>query len=227
MTEKEPQGNGVGQGSFARFLASIKGRCQFLLLSLVTLLLIYHRAAARPFLALIINAGILATGVYAVSDSNKYLLTAVAIGILQVFIAVVDLSAPSLGLTIAAYSLLVVFYAFTLIRVLEYVVRGREVTRDKIYGAVSVYLLIGFTWAYLYRLVFIYQPDAFSFPAKQSPDFVYFSFSTLCTVGYGDITPVSGFARSLVILEAVTGILYIAVLVSRLVNLYHADSNQG
>ncbi len=215
------------QGIFAKFLATLKGRCHFLLLSLITVLLVYHRAVARPYLALILNALILITGVYAVSDSKRYLLTAVAIGTLQVFVSVAALSAPSLSLTISAEILRIIFYAYTLTRVLVYAVRGREVTRDKIFGAISVYLLIGFTWAFLYRLLYTCQPDAFSFPTKEAPDFVYFSFVTLCTVGYGDITAVSGFGRSLVILESVTGILYIAVLVSRLVTLYRPDSDKG
>ncbi|HXX56960.1 MAG TPA: ion channel [Thermodesulfovibrionales bacterium] len=222
-----PQSYDRPQSLFKKSLSAIKGRCHFLLLSLITVLLIYHRATARPYLALILQTLILITGVYAVSDSKRRLIAAVGIGTLQFFVSALTLSVPSLDLVIPAEIIIVVFYGFTLITVLEYVVRGESVTTDKIFGAISVYLLIGFAWASLYHLVYAHEPSAFSVSAKGVPDFVYFSFVTLCTVGYGDITPASGFARSLVILEAVTGVLYLAVLVSRLINLYRSDSCRG
>jgi hypothetical protein len=111
--------------------------------------------------------------------------------------------------------------------VLAYVVNGTEVTKDKIVGAVSIYLLIGFTWASFYRIIFSLHPEAFSVSdafvagtGQSQPDFVYFSFITLLTVGYGDFRPISGIARSLAMLEGIVGVLYIGVFISRLLSLY-------
>jgi transaldolase len=111
--------------------------------------------------------------------------------------------------------------------VLAYVVKGTEVTKDKIVGAVSIYLLLGFTWASFYRIVFSLQPEAFSVnetllvsTGRSQPDFVYFSFITLLTVGYGDFRPISGIARSIAMLEGIVGVLYIGVFISRLLTLY-------
>ncbi len=221
-----------------QFPRRIKERCHFLMLFLIILLLSYHYVTERPLLILALNTMTLITGVYAVGDSKRHIATAVSIGILNTLLAGTTMIFRPPGLdipTVLSFDLPVIlslaaFYVFTLIRILGYVLRGREVTKDKIYGAVSVYLLIGLAWASLYGLVFEFQPEAFSTgsaasspAAKDAPDFIYFSFVTLCTIGFGDITPVSGLARSLAILEGITGVFFIAVLVSRLVTLYRPD----
>jgi len=117
--------------------------------------------------------------------------------------------------------------------VLAQVFREGPITGHRIQGAVAVYLLLGLTWAFAYMLIDIVWPDAFAVPAAAGRAsalgddhrwrFVYFSFVTLTTVGYGDITAVHPVARALVILEALTGQLFPAILLARLVSmeLYH------
>lgn len=126
-------------------------------------------------------------------------------------------------MAICAIVLFIVFYVFTLIHVLAYVLRGVEITRDKLYGAISVYLLVGLAWAAAYALLQAVAPGSFT-SASDKPDLIFFSFVTLTTLGYGDITPVTGPARSLALLEAVTGVLYLAVLVARLVSAYRPSA---
>jgi hypothetical protein len=95
------------------------------------------------------------------------------------------------------------------------------VTRHRIQGAIAAYLLLGVAWAHAYLLVAQSRPGAFSGAVtvdQGARAFVYFSFVTLTTVGYGDILPVHPAARSLAMLEAVTGPLYLAILVARLVS---------
>lgn len=99
---------------------------------------------------------------------------------------------------------------------------GGTVTADRIMAAVALYLLIGFDWAVAYELVALHTPVAFAgtIVSTHGPErWVYFSFVTLTTVGYGDITPVARAARSLAVLEALTGQLYPAVILARLVSL--------
>ena len=102
-------------------------------------------------------------------------------------------------------------------------------TRDKLYGAAAAYLLLGLAFASLYVLIYEIQPDWFVVggPVETASDsfssFVYFSFATLTTLGYGDILPLTDIPRSIAALEAVCGVLYVAVLVSRLVSLYQSD----
>jgi hypothetical protein len=108
--------------------------------------------------------------------------------------------------------------------VLAYVLAAKRVTRDMIFGAISAYLLIGIAWTSAYALLEALQPGSFSIDEAQTPDFYYYSFTTLTTLGYGDITPVTSRAKSMAVLEAVNGVLYIAVLIARLVGTQIAHS---
>ncbi len=94
--------------------------------------------------------------------------------------------------------------------------------RDRLFGAVVLYLLIGLIWAVAYAILDSMVPGAFAGVRKDdnaAADWAYFSFVTLTTVGYGDITPVARLARTLAILEALVGQLYPAVIIARLVSL--------
>lgn len=125
------------------------------------------------------------------------------------------------------------FCAVLALVVLAQVFREGPITMHRIQGAVAVYLLIGLAWSFAYRLIDIAFPDAFAIAGSAGRDpargddhkwrFVYFSFVTLTTVGYGDITAVHPVARTLVILEALIGQLFPAILLARLVSmeLYH------
>lgn len=103
----------------------------------------------------------------------------------------------------------------------------RRANFNALIGAFCVYALIGFIWAILFRLLNIFSLATFSDPLiadHQLPfsELVYFSFVTLASLGYGDITPTSGLARSLAYLEALVGQFYLAVLVASLVSAYIA-----
>jgi len=100
--------------------------------------------------------------------------------------------------------------------------RGSDVSIHHVQGAVAAYLLLGLVWAAAYALVAALHPGAFAsnVSLQQDRSFVYFSFVTLTTVGFGDVTPVHPTARSLVVLEALTGQLYPAVLLARIVTLH-------
>lgn len=108
-----------------------------------------------------------------------------------------------------------------------------KVTVYRIYGAIALFLLIGILWANAFVLIYLINPAAFSFaPGTQAFDppiseMVYFSFVTLTTIGYGDITAVHPLARSLAILEGLIGQLYPAILLARLVTQYHSHSHQS
>lgn len=109
--------------------------------------------------------------------------------------------------------------------VLNRVFRAGPITVQRIEGAVAVYLLFGLMWAEVYQFLDLLNPGAFQFPsgAAGASDrlslLLYFSFVTLTTLGYGDIVPVHPAARSLAMLEALTGQLYPAILIARLVSM--------
>ncbi|UYU19090.1 MULTISPECIES: potassium channel family protein [Methanoculleus] len=208
----------------ARYLARARAmQFHYLLASLVLLLAVYPYVSAGPTgpAALkVLSSFVLITGVYAVSNRRRQVVIAVllavpAFGLGWLHIITGD---PALGSAESVFTLL--FYAFTALVGLSRVLGTRRITTDTIYGAVSVYLLMGLTWATAYNLVEGITPGSFSAESGAGftfPAFIYFSFVTLATLGYGDITPVTDQARSLALLETVSGTLYIAVLIARLV----------
>jgi hypothetical protein len=116
-----------------------------------------------------------------------------------------------------------------LVVVLGQTLRSGPITFHRIQGAVAAYLLLGVIWAEAYALVALLHPGAFSGPlnlADGPRGWFYFSFVTLTTVGYGDVLPVHPVARSLAILEAATGPLYLAILIARLVSLTVAPGRE-
>ncbi len=108
---------------------------------------------------------------------------------------------------------------------LQQVVFSDKVNLHNLAGAVCVYLLLGIIWSFAYYFINIVMPGSFKGNLAidthmQLHDFVYYSFVTLTTLGYGDIVPLSATARSLVYMEAIFGQFYIAVLVAGLVSIH-------
>jgi hypothetical protein len=133
-----------------------------------------------------------------------------------------DLVAP--GVFLVPGILLLILVTGTL---LKFVLRAPRVDSEVLAAGVATYLLLGIVWSVAYILIASFVPDAFLLPPDSAPkksidpfNALYFSFVTLSTVGYGDIVPVARVARMLAVLEAITGVLYLSVLVARLVTLY-------
>jgi hypothetical protein len=115
------------------------------------------------------------------------------------------------------------FYTFLVVIILSYLFTEKEITVDVIAGAVCVYLLIGLMWASFFTVLDILQPGSFKIPENLGTDesvFTYYSLVTLTTLGYGDISPITSQARALTVLEAITGPIYLAILVARLVAIH-------
>jgi hypothetical protein len=124
------------------------------------------------------------------------------------------------------------FLMFVIVHLMRFIARARSINSEVLCAAVANYLMLGLLWAFGYILVARLVPEAFAFGTGPDSSHsmkgftaVYFSFITLSTVGYGDISPVSGVARMLTIVEATTGTIYLAVLISRLVSLYSSSSS--
>ena len=113
--------------------------------------------------------------------------------------------------------------------VLALVLRRGPITARRIQGAIAVYLLLGFIWAEVYELVALWHPGAFtgSVGGSGSLPWAYYSFVTLTTMGYGDIMPVHPLARAFAVLEALTGQLYLTIMLARLVSLELQSRRDG
>jgi len=206
------------------------GRFLFLLLSMVLMFIL------RPFLEAYVGISllmeifmtvILISGIYAVSEKKGTFYTAIIIVMLAVILRWLNhvLNLPSL--TLVENMLDVIFLTFTTIVILIYLFREKEVGADVIMGGICVYLLMGLMWAFVFTILESVQPGSFQMPETLGPglpSFSYYSFVTITTLGYGDVTPVSNPARSLALLEAILGQLYIAILIARLVGIHIAQT---
>jgi hypothetical protein len=119
------------------------------------------------------------------------------------------------------------FIAFVVMSLLRFILRAPRVEAEVLCAAVSAYLMLGLFWTLTYLMVAEISPDAFAFSTGPEAsrtmngfNAFYFSFATLSTVGYGDIAPVSKVARTLAVLEAITGMFYVTMLIARLVAMY-------
>lgn len=182
---------------------------------------------AGPFIESVLLSVVLISGVLAVAGRRRTLVVALLLGIPTLAARWINHFRPDLvppEIFLVGALLLIIFVVWHLLR---FVLRAPSVGVDVLCASISAYLLLGIIWTIAYWLVDEIVPNAFSFNtiagAKESMrgfNAFYFSFVTLSTVGYGDITPVSKVARMLAAMEAMTGLLYVAVLIARLVSLY-------
>jgi len=127
-----------------------------------------------------------------------------------------------------ALLLLALFQGYVIFILLEFMFQGEEVDRDVLYTSITVYLLLANTFAVIHALLATLEPAAYVFvnfePTDVAwPQFLYFSYATITTLGFGDVVPATNLAGVLTVTEAVVGVLYIAIMMARLVGLYAAD----
>ena len=202
----------------------LQGRMLILLVALVLLIFIRPFFSERSVLLGFFLAVLLLGTLYAISRDDRWVfIIAVALG--GPHVAAIWLGPIVLGevgpLIAVVFGLL--FYGFVAWILLRFILRAPTVTADMLYGAASVYFLLGLAWAMAFALVEMRHPGSLSI-GQPGPlvwdDFLYYSFVALTTLGYGDITPLTQTTRSLAILEAITGVFYTTVMVARLVGLY-------
>ena len=190
-----------------------------------------------PFLAEILTlrifadiflTAILLAGIYATGQKKRRLIIAILLGIPLLIANWSDNFLKSTILTLIGTGAGSLFFAYMIFILLSFLFRAKEVTAETIYAAVVVYLFMGVLWTFLYRLLFSIDSTCFQIALNQTRDphliFVYFSFVTLTTLGYGDIIPLSDQAYALTILEAVVGQMYLAVMIARLVGMHISQS---
>lgn len=205
-------------------------RFGFLLIALLLMLILYPFHNETPFalvLFALIDTAVLVAVVTAASHSRQTLIIALVLAAPGVALLWIHTMRGDPLTADLMYAIVALFYGYTIYHVLGSVLRPGAVTSDKIAGAVAVYLLAAVGWAGLYGLVDSLQPGSFMVngqihhgPPLPMRELLYFSFTTLTTTGYGDVTPVGGHAQSLVILEQLAGTFYVAILVARLAGLY-------
>lgn len=167
---------------------------------------------------------VLISCVWAVHEKRKQQGVALGIAVLVILADIMDNLLQTAVTTWASTFAIAIFVGYAVAAILAYLIKQEEVTADMIMASASEYVLIGILFGSLYILVDMTSPGSFSFSGQEAnrQGYLYFSFITLTTTGYGDVLPLSHQARSLTMLEAITGQLYIAILVARLVGLHAA-----
>ena len=176
----------------------------------------------------ILWSAIFISAIYAVSQKKHHVLIGIVLALPMLGAIwsrhIVEYSA----LQVVGYLCGAAFIFFTIVQMLIFIYSHKEVTRDLIVGAAVVYLLMAIMWTFIFTVVDTLHPGSFNVPQGQdiqdAQHFIYYSFVTLTTLGYGDITPVTRLARSLSTLEAVIGQLYLVVQVAWLVGVYVSQS---
>ena len=207
-------------------------RFYFLLTGLLVVLLVAPVTAENhpTFTGMLLTITLL-IAVLSMSTSRRFRAVAWSLVAAKVILAGLVLVHPNHtahlveGVVVLAFFLVATVFSFQ--RVLD----GEFVDMNRIAGAISIYMLIGLIWASMYFFLVVANPEAFKGLTDAAPseialmnniymDLLYYSYVTLSTLCYGDVTPVSRAAQSFAYLEAICGVMYVAVLVSALVGSY-------
>lgn len=152
-------------------------------------------------------------------NSKLFKLTVISLLIILMNILFFDINQ-----SIFQYFLKLLIISITVIELFREIIRSKKIEFQIVSSAISIYVLIGIFWYLLFMLLLMIDPDSFYIrnfnPEMLSVDMIYFSFTTLTTLGYGDITPVSYTAKMWSITEAMMGVMFLAVMISRVVSLF-------
>ncbi len=199
--------------------------------------------AVRPFLAervlgvALIEAFLFATlvaGAYAAATGRRKFIT---LGVLAVLSVIVRMAWLTLRHDLLLYGFLgcyIVFYCVVTVLLVQSLFRAQDhITADTLYGALSVYLILGLIWSMAYTVLELTTPGSFRFDTEgllgqsRFDRFLGFSFTTLTTLGYGNVAPTTPRADAMATLEAITGQVYLAVVIARFVALQIAQGQRG
>jgi len=183
----------------------------------------------EPFVAVRILLDIFLTAiaifmVYTISSKKRNVI--VGLLLTAVLLASVWLQYFYQDRTVAAIGMIAGVFLIGMIiqSLLGFMFRSAEVTRELIYAAILLYLLAALMWAFGYTFLELLDPASFNIPFSPGPGnliiFQYYSFVTITTLGYGDITPGTDVAKTISALEAVVGQLYLVIVVAWLVGMH-------
>jgi Ion channel len=211
--------------------SALAARKYFLLfLALLASLLIYPFAENNTFgyyAFRVLGSAAILFCVYAASFRRSLVVIAVALSIPAFAQRILNLSVDASALSILNIALSFAFDAFIVVVIFRRVFARSQPSAETIFGALCIYLLIGFAFTSIFGMISLLQPHSFyldpltnTHSAPDRLDFIYYSFATMTSLGASGMTPVSGQARCLSVIEAIIGVLYLAVLISRLVSAY-------
>ena len=170
----------------------------------------------------------IAIGVWSFRATKRRYWTGLGLLAAIIVVVIIGLILESAGLNYIHLLLVLAFFVWATWLAARQVLFTGTIDIHKIVGAVCIYLLLGLIWALMYLLIAEASPDAFN-GLQQAPwydnfsQLSYYSFVTLTTLGYGDISPVSPIAQFLAYMEAIVGIFYTTILVASLIGARMSD----
>lgn len=202
----------------------------YLLIALLILLFAIPLAddlnlASAPLVRGMVFSVLLLVGIWSLRGGGRFFKVGMAFVVAGVALNVMAINPHSSFLQFGSILSLIGFLLVAITYTMKQVAVSNEISVNRIVGAICVYLLLGVIWAMSYTIVELASPNSFSgFSPMQEQgwdsEWLYFSFVTMTTLGYGDILPISATARGLAYFQAIVGQFYIAVLVAGLVSAY-------
>jgi len=202
----------------------------FLFVSML-LLMSVHNLMLMKLVGLCLITGLCASA-FLITRRHRDQLILVPLGILAlaVYVTTNTASEPFL-LKFLDKILWLAFSGYLILIVFRQIFEAKSIKAQEIYGAISIYLLLGFLFTQIYEIIMVIDPAAISFDPRnfagnsiQVGDVIYFSFVTLATVGYGDVTPAIPAARAVCVIESITGIMYVAIFIAKFVSIHSGRS---
>jgi len=212
-----------------------------LLVGLVSLIVIYPFFYELPFAYLILDlfiSFILIFSIYSFSQKKQSLVITLFLAVPAFLISWSKYFYTYPMLTEIETIFRILFFGYILVLLTFGVFKAKKVNTNIIYGSVCIYLLMGLIWAFIYSFLELTHPGSFNSALTDiganansqgglTLRLVYFSYVTLTTLGYGDITPVTPPAQLIATMEAITGQFYLAILVARLIGMYLVEASKS
>jgi hypothetical protein len=201
---------------------------------LATLVLFPYAEASRfgSYAFRVIGSLTVVASVYAAKIHRSLLILAIVLAIPALLERAVLPKVNAHSFSMFNIVLILVFDVVIVVVIFRHVLAAEEPTSETIFGALCLYLLVGFTFASVYGMLVAFQPNSFYLDPRTNLhsvpdrfDFIYYSFCTMTSLGAAGIIPVSPQARSFSILEAILGVLYLAVLIAGLIGAYRPKSS--
>jgi hypothetical protein len=216
--------------------AALTGHRFFLLfVFLLATLILYPYAEASHFgfyAFRLIGSFAILISVYAAKIHRSLLILAIALAIPALVQRIALPKADASALSTSNIILSFLFDIIIVVVIFRHVFAGERPNSETIFGALCIYLLVGFSFASVYGLVAAFQPNAFFLDPHTNLhalpdrfDFIYYSFCTMTSLGASGITAVTAQARSVSVLESILGVLYLAVLIARLMGAYRPNQS--
>jgi hypothetical protein len=208
----------------------------YLLIGLVSYLLIIpilddYTGLPATALRLIAFTLVLMVGLWTLQVSRLWFICAIVLAVTSLAANITALNLDGKTDTFAALLLFFAFLGVVLLVIVKHLFSANRLTINRLVGAICVYMLIGIQWSLLYNMLSVVSPEAFAvnnpINSADTHEWLYYSFVTLSTLGYGDITPLSATGRALAYMEAIVGQFYIAILVAGFVGAYIAENSSS